>query len=182
MQITLFYMNGTFVSFDIENAPLFYKENFFGKPLDIPKPKTPIFNSKMAFSFYEALFLLKNKKVVIKNLNNNQEMKEEEIIREAENYIHDFQEKYLVYEDLRKNGFIPKPGMKYGVTFMVYKYGPGIDHAPFLVNVKVREEKLEIIDIIRAGRLSHSVRKKLLLAMVDRESKKITYYLFKWFL
>jgi tRNA splicing endonuclease len=87
----------------------------------------------------------------------------------------------LVYEDLRNKGYILKPGMKYGVTFMVYEYGPGLDHAPFLVDVLRKESFFSDLQIIRAGRLTHSVRKKLLIASVDLKTRKINYYLFEWF-
>jgi len=55
----------------------------------------------------------------------------------------------LVYEDLRNKGYILKPGMKYGVTFMVYEYGPGLDHAPFLVDVLRKESFFSDLQIIR---------------------------------
>ncbi|RLE74263.1 MAG: tRNA-intron lyase, partial [Thermoprotei archaeon] len=37
------------------------------------------------------------------------------------------------------------------------------------------------IEIIRAGRLSHSVRKKFVIATLNPSTQKILYYTFKWF-
>jgi len=175
------YTNGHFVILDSDKGPLVYKINFFGKPLEISKPKTPIFKARMILSFYEALYLIKKGELEVYD-EKGSKMNEEDAIKEAIKYVDNFNEKYAVYQDLREKGYIVKSGMKYGVTFMVYKYGPGIDHAPFLVDVVVRKNKISASEILRAGRLSHNVRKKLIIASVDPMAKKIVYYMVKWFL
>ncbi len=174
------YSGGFFIVPDEDKGPYLYREGFFGKPLGIDKPKTPIFKAKMILNFYETLYLKRNK--LIKTLDEEgNEIEEEWIVKEASKYVDDFEIKYVVYEDLRKKGYIPKSGTRFGATFLVYKYGPGIDHAPFLVDVMKKEDKLKVTEIIRAGRLSHSVKKKLILAMVNPENNKIGYYMFEWF-
>jgi tRNA-intron endonuclease len=134
----------------------------------------------MQFNFYEILYLVKTNRVEVYDTE-GKKLSEKEIIEEGKKYIELFEEKYLVYEDLRNKGYIIKPGMKYGVTFMVYEYGPGLDHAPFLVDVLRKDSSFSDLQIIRAGRLTHSVRKKLLVTSVDAKTKKINYYLFEWF-
>ena len=42
----------------------------------------------------------------------------------------------MVYRDLRESGLIVTPGIKFGCDFAVYKYGPGVEHAPYMVSVK----------------------------------------------
>lgn len=181
MKQTAVYVQGNFVILDIEKGPQLYKLNFFGKPLEINKPKTPIFKARMILSFYETLYLMeKGELEVIDNQGNP--LNKEKILEEAIKYIDNFYEKYAVFKDLRERDYVVKSGMKYGVTFMVYKYGPGIDHAPFLVDVVIRQSNISALDILRAGRLSHNVRKKLLIASVDPENKRITYYMIKWFI
>jgi tRNA-intron endonuclease len=180
MEKTAIYTGGFFVLLDEENGPELYREGFYGKPLGIDKPKTPIFKAKIILSFYEALYLKRKKNLKILDSLGN-EIKEEEILKEASNYIDDFDIKFAVYEDLRNKGYIPKPGMKYGVTYLVYEYGPGLDHAPFLVHVIKQAENMEVLEILRAGRLSHSVKKRLIIATVEPKSYRISYYLFKWF-
>jgi len=177
---TALYAGGFFVLTNEEEASILYREGFYGRPLGIEKPKTPIFKSKSILSFYEVLYL-KEKELLNIIDQHGRELDKNKIIDEARKYIDNFDIKYAVYKDLKDKGFIPKPGMKFGVTFLVYEYGPGIDHAPFLVHVMKKEEKIEVIEILRAGRLSHSVRKKLVLASVDPKDFSISYYLFKWF-
>ena len=47
----------------------------------------------------------------------------------------DFDIKYLVFKKLRDVGYVVSPGIKFGCDFAVYEHGPGIDHAPYLVQV-----------------------------------------------
>ena len=37
---------------------------------------------------------------------------------------------------MRDSGLIVTPGIKFGCDFAVYKYGPGVEHAPYMVTVK----------------------------------------------
>lgn len=92
--------------------------------------------------------------------------------------IEEFKELYLVYRDLRERGFVVRRGLKFGCDYLVYRFGPGIDHAPFGVEVLREEESYDPITIVRMGRLLHSVRKKLILAIVNGE--KIKYILLTW--
>jgi len=89
-----------------------------------------------------------------------------------------FEQLYLVYKDLRKRGFVVRRGLKFGCDYLVYRFGPGIDHAPYGVHVHDSRESIDPIEIVRMGRLLHSVRKKLILAITDRDG--IKYLLFTW--
>lgn len=63
---------------------------------------------------------------------------------------------------------------------MIYKLGPGIDHAPFGVLVYTNSEIIDPIELVRAGRLLHSVRKKLVLAIVKEDGNDVKYLVFNW--
>ena len=86
---------------------------------------------------------------------------------------------YFVYRDLRTKNYILKPGLKFGSDFSVYKKGPGIDHAPFLIRVFPRGSKIHPLDLVSAGRLANSVKKRYVMASFISESE-IKYYEFKW--
>ncbi len=90
-----------------------------------------------------------------------------------------FNELYTVYRDLRDKGFVVRRGLKFGCDYLVYRFGPGIDHAPYGVQVYPSEEKVNPIEFVRMGRLLHSVRKKLIIALVDR-SNNVRYISFSW--
>jgi len=102
----------------------------------------------------------------------------EALKRIASTIVDDFESKYRVYEDLRDSGFVVKPGLKYGGDFVVYVYGPGIDHSPFVVSVFSRNIRLRGQDFLRSGRLSWSVRKRWVMACVHGDI--IEYFVFEW--
>ena len=86
----------------------------------------------------------------------------------------------MVYKDLREHNLIVQPGIKFGCDFAVYERGPGIDHAPYLIQVKKPEETMDATEIVRAGRLATTVRKRFIVAIPDLKTKKIEYLIFKW--
>jgi len=88
---------------------------------------------------------------------------------------------YAVYRDLKKQGLVVTPGIKYGCDFAVYKRGPGIDHAPYMVSVRSRKEAVTATDMVKAGRLATTVRKRFIVAVPDLEKDKVEYLIFKWF-
>ncbi len=159
-----------------EHGYALYKAGFFGKPLGIRKPKIYKYRTLYELSFYDALYLLE--KGIIRIICGGKTLDRETIIRVASRVVDDFIAKYTVYRDLRERGFIVKPGLKYGADFVVYVYGPGIDHSLFAVSVFSKQVRLKGQDFLRSGRLSWSVRKRWVLACV-RDSK-VRYYMFEW--
>jgi tRNA-intron endonuclease len=79
---------------------------------------------------------------------------------------------------LRERGFVVLPGIKFGSDFAAYRHGPGIDHAPFIIQVKDVKERLSALEIIRSGRLATSVRKHFTISIPRDES--VVYALFEW--
>jgi tRNA-intron endonuclease len=82
---------------------------------------------------------------------------------------------------LRDSGLIVTPGIKFGCDFAVYKYGPGVEHAPYMVSVKAADSDISATEIVKAGRLATTVRKRFIIAVPDLSAKKIRYLIFKWF-
>lgn len=68
--------------------------------------------------------------------------------------------------------------MKFGCDYLIYRLGPGFEHAPFGVEVMKRSSTYDPISIVRMGRLLHSVRKKLIIALVNGD--EVDYVLFNW--
>ena len=83
------------------------------------------------------------------------------------------------YNDFREKGYIVNPGIKFGCDFAVYQRGPGIDHAPFLVQVYNSNEYISSTDVVLAGRLAASVKKQFVLA-IPRINKKVDYIALDW--
>ncbi|RJX15743.1 tRNA-intron lyase [Candidatus Bathyarchaeota archaeon] len=155
-----------------------YKLGYYGKPLGIPKPKTPEFNVPLLLDMLEGLYL--KEKGILTVYKNGKKLTKKELIKKAKETYEDFQLKYMVYKDLREHNLIVQPGIKFGCDFAVYEHGPGIDHAPYLIQVKKPEETMDATEIVRAGRLATTVRKRFIVAIPDLKTKKIEYLIFKW--
>ncbi|RLF17441.1 MAG: tRNA-intron lyase [Thermoprotei archaeon] len=170
------------IVFDEQRAYKLYEEGFYGKYVGISKPKMSEDEKRrpVELSLLEALYLLEKGRIEVVDINGNP-VKYDKLLDIARANYDMFDEVYEVYKDLRSKGYVVRPGLKFGTTFAVYRYGPGIDHAPFLVHVMPFEAKLDPIEIIRAGRLSHSVRKRFIIAVVHPKTRRIHYYMFKWF-
>jgi tRNA-intron endonuclease len=80
----------------------------------------------------------------------------------------EFRSKVLVYADLRRRGYVPRTGYKFGHHFRVYR--PQKSHSELLVQAIGQEENLPMNLISRSVRLAHSVKKKMLFACVYAES------------
>lgn len=156
-----------------------YKMGYYGKPLGIPKPKTPEFNAPLILDLMEGLYLTENKTITVKEDNNKTKVKQKELLKRARKLYEDFDLKYAVYRDLRNHGLTVTPGIKFGCDFAVYKHGPGVEHAPFMVSVKKAEDEITATEIVKAGRLATTVRKRFIIAVPDKD--RIQYFIFKWF-
>lgn len=162
-----------------EDAAKLYSSGFYGKPVNINKPKDPSeVNTYLELSLLEANYLLEKGKIIVKS--GDKIFTKEELFELSKKSYRLFKELYLVYKDLREKGYVVRPALKFGANFAVYKYGPGIDHAPFIVHVISNSAEIDPIEIIRAGRLSHTVRKKFILATLDESQKKVLYFMFDW--
>ena len=105
-------------------------------------------------------------------------MSPEELLETSRRTLERFDDKYTVYRDLRGKGFVVAPGIKYGCDFAVYEHGPGVDHAPYIIQVRRKSDELSAAEIVKAGRLASTVRKTFIVAVV--EDGEVEYLEFKW--
>ena len=156
---------------------LYVKQKFFGSPLGINKPRLEYFSKPSELSLIEAYYLLEKERITIFDVLLKKFISIEEFYEIGKKTHYKFEEKYTIYKDLREKEYIPRPGLKFGADFVVYKKGPGLEHSPFIVHVLPHDSKITAIDMVRAGRLATSVRKKFVIA----NPLTNTYYFFEWF-
>jgi tRNA-intron endonuclease len=156
-----------------------YKMGFYGKPIGIPKPKTIEFNVPLVLDLMEGLYLTEKKKIRVSEGKKKTKVGLRELLKKAHKLYEDFDLKYAVYHDLRDHGLTVTPGIKFGCDFAVYKYGPGMEHAPFMVSVKKTEDEITATEIVKTGRLATTVRKRFIIAIPNENN--IQYFIFKWF-
>jgi tRNA-intron endonuclease len=156
-----------------------YNQGYFGQPVGIRKPKSQEFEKPLELSLIECAFLVSSGILEVTDPNANRILTKDEILDLGNSNDAEFKDRFLVYSELRNRGYVVRPGLKFGTDFAVYEHGPGKDHAPFLVHVIPQKHGVVPLDIVRAGRLATSVRKKFIIATV-KENGEIAYYSFVW--
>jgi len=86
-------------------------------------------------------------------------------------------QKYIIYMDLRKRGYIVRSGYGEGIDFRVYKRGADFekDSAKFLIYPVFEGCPIDLKELDKMSRVAMSSRKDLIVATVDRLSKPIYY-------
>src|SRR4030042_2391986 len=169
------------VVWDPAEGSQLYKTGFYGKPLGIPKPKIPEFNVPLLLDLMEGLYLVEKGKITIYEGSAKRKVGLKKLQQKVKQLYDEFEEKYAVYRDLRDSGLILTPGIKFGCDFAVYKYGPGVEHAPYMVSVKKAESTITATEIVKTGRLATTVRKRFIIAVPGLEKDRVEYLIFKWF-
>ncbi len=165
------------VIWDIKDSQNLFKHGYFGKPIGIPKPKTDEINVPLILDLIEGCYLQEISKIQI--YKNNKKISLNEIIKICKKEYHNFDKKFQVYKDFREKGYVINPGIKFGCDFAVYQRGPGIDHAPYVVQVYNKSDVITSTGVVLAGRLSTSVRKQFILA-IPKGKSHVDYLALDW--
>ena len=165
------------VIWDIKDSQNLFKHGYFGKPIGIPKPKMDEINVPLILDLIEGCYLQEISKIQI--YKNNKKISLNEIIKICKKEYHNFDKKFQVYKDFREKGYVINPGIKFGCDFAVYQKGPGIDHAPYVVQVYNKSDVITSTGVVLAGRLSTSVRKQFILA-IPKGKSHVDYLALDW--
>jgi len=175
------FIENFLVVWDPKRGSELYQLGFYGKPVGIPKPKLEEFDAPLILDLMEGLYLMEKGTLSVFEGPEKAKVGVKKLRNRARKLYEEFDLKYAVYRDLRDHGLIVTPGIKYGCDFAVYKHGPGIEHAPYMVSVKKRTEEITATDMVKAGRLATTVRKRFIIAVPDPQTEQIQYLIFKWF-
>jgi len=165
------------IVWDIKNSKKLFSNGYYGKPIGIPKPKFDEINVPLILDLIEGHYLVQNS--VIKIYKGSKNVTEKQMLEICQREYHNFDKKYIVYKNFRDKGYIINPGIKFGCDFAVYQKGPGIDHAPYLVQVYNRSDTITSTDVVLAGRLATTVRKQFILA-IPRGRDNVDFLALDW--
>ena len=165
------------IVWNIEDSKKLFSQGYYGKPIGIPKPKIEEINVPLILDLIEGYYLLERKKITI--YQSKKKVTNRKMLEICKKEYHDFDKKYLVYKNFRDKGYIVNPGIKFGCDFAVYQKGPGIDHAPYLVQVYNNKDSISTTGIVLAGRLATTVRKQFILA-ISNGKDKVDYLALDW--
>jgi len=169
MKIKANLVAGKITSNSVESQNLFSTQNFGEKVQD-----------KIFYSLAEAFYLVKLGKMDIYTFQ-NKKLIHKELEKKLEKLDKKFNNKYLVFRDLRKKGYVVKSALKFGAEFRVYEKGkkPGKAHAKWLCFPVSENKSFTWQDFTAKNRVAHSTKKNLLIAVVDEECS-ISYFEIKW--
>jgi tRNA-intron endonuclease, archaea type len=167
------------IVWDIEQSRVLFGNGYYGKPLGVPKPKGIEFDSPLILDLMEGCYLSQIGKLEISNYSGRR-LSSRDILAICKKEYANFQIKYLVFKNLRDSGYIVSPGLKFGCDFAVYEQGPGIDHAPYLVQVSKPTDHMNATGIVLFGRLATTVKKQFILAIPRLKERKVDFIGFDW--
>lgn len=165
------------IVWNVKDSKKLFSEGYYGKPIGMPKPKIDEINVPLILDLIEGYYLLEKKKIAIYQM--KKKVTTKKLLEICRNEYHDFDEKYLVYKNFREKGYIVNPGIKFGCDFAVYQRGPGIDHAPYLVQVFNKKDPITTTGVVLAGRLATTVRKQFILA-ISNGKNRVDYLALDW--
>ena len=165
------------IVWNIQESRDLFRNGYFGKPIGIPKPNPDEINVPLILDLMEGCYLLEISKIKI--YRDKKKVSLDELIKICREEYHNFDKKYLVYKDFREKEYVVNPGIKFGCDFAVYNRGPGIDHAPYLVQVYNKNDSISSTGIVLAGRLASSVKKQFILA-IPSGKRSVDYLALDW--
>jgi tRNA-intron endonuclease len=129
----------------------------------------------LKLTFYEALYLLDKQMLTIKN-KKGKAIDSQELLQAYEEADENAWIHYLVYRDLRSRGYVVREGFGISIDFRIYERGAyGKDTAQSLVVSTQEGKPVPIEDLARAISQSQSLKKELVLAVMNRRGE-IVYY------
>jgi tRNA-intron endonuclease len=135
--------------------------------------------SRLILNSVEVLLLFERNRIQIYHNNDISEKQYnfEEILTYFTQYDDNLWQKYIIYMDLRKRGYIVRTGYGEGIEFRVYKRGADFekDSAKYLIYPVFEGNPIELRDLDKISRVALGSRKDLIVATVDRLSKAIYY-------
>lgn len=160
-----FLFENSVIVFDEKLKDDLFKKEFFGKP----------FGNGLRLSFVEVLYLNDEKILDIRNIKDNN-ISRKDFLKKIRDIDPLFDNRYKIYCDLKKRGFIVKTGFKFGTDFRCYTKKPDAIHAEYLVHIIDEKFNRTWSEISRAIRLAHSVNKEIIFAKINKN--KVDYISF----
>jgi len=88
--------------------------------------------------------------------------------------------KYLIFRDLRSRGYVAREGFGLGLDFRVYERGEyGTAAARYLVSGVQEGKPVSMEELTRVLKRVHSLKKQLVLAVLNRRGEVVYYSLSK---
>ena len=135
-------------------------------------------NGKLMLTLYEGLFLLGKGIIEVKSEKTGESVSFQTLLQRFQSIDENAWVRYLVYRDLRSRGYVAREGFGLGIDFRVYERGEyGKETAEYLIFGIQEGQPVLIEDLARAFKHVQSLKKKLVLAVINRRGEVVYYSL-----
>ena len=133
-------------------------------------------NDKLTLTLYEALFLLGREVIEVENEKTGEKMGFQDLLKRFQSVDEKAWVRYLIYRDLRSRGYVAREGFGLGIDFRVYERGEyGTETAKYLIFGIQEGQPVSVEELARTLRYVQSLKKNLVLAVINRRGE-IVYY------
>jgi len=133
-------------------------------------------NGNLLLTFFEALFLITKEVLEVYDEKTGKSTSFQDILERFQSTDKDAWVKYLVYRDLRSRGYVVREGFGLGIDFRVYERGEyGKEIATYLIFVIQEGQPVLIEELGRALSYVLNLKKKLVLAVINRRGEVVYY-------
>lgn len=133
-------------------------------------------NGNLLLTFFESLFLVSKEILEVYDEKTGKNVIFQDILKRFQLTDKDAWVKYLVYRDLRSRGYVVREGFGLGIDFRVYERGEyGKEIATYLIFVVQEGQPVLIEELARALTYVLNLKKKLVLAVINRRGEVVYY-------
>jgi tRNA-intron endonuclease len=133
-------------------------------------------DGKLNLTFYEALFLLGKEVIEVGDEKTGKKMGFQDLLKRFQSVDENAWVRYLIYRDLRSRGYVAREGFGLGIDFRVYDRGEyGKETAKYLIFGIQEGQPASVEELARTLRYAQSLKKNLILAVINRRGE-IVYY------
>ena len=130
---------------------------------------------ELLLTFYEALYLLDKDMLEVED-RKGREIDFQNLLKSYESFDENAWASYLAYRDLRGRGYVVREGFGTGVSFRVYERGDYSKNTAKYLILSVQEGKpISVQDLTNALTQSLSLKKELVLAVMNRRGETVYY-------
>jgi tRNA-intron endonuclease len=133
-------------------------------------------NGKLILTLYEALFLVGKEVIEVGDEKTGEKMGFQDLLKRFQSVDENAWVRYLIYRDLRSRGYVAREGFGLGIDFRVYERGEyGKETAKYLIFGIQEGQPVSMEELARTLRYVQSLKKNLVLAVINRRGE-IVYY------
>jgi len=137
-------------------------------------------DKKLVLTLCEALFLVSKGVIEVKDKKPRKRIDFQQLLSRYQALGENAWAKYLIYRDLRSRGYVAREGFGLGIDFRVYERGEyGTATAKYLVFGIQEGQPVSMEELARTLKYVHSLKKRLVLAVLNRRGEVVYYSLSK---